>query len=65
MFRLDGKVALVTGSNRGMGAAMALAFAQAGANVVLHDIAAPEETAKRIADTAGVRTHSISADLSG
>ena len=42
MFRLDGKVALVTGSNRGMGAAMALGFAQAGADVVLHDIAAPE-----------------------
>ncbi|MGB7759410.1 MAG: 2-dehydro-3-deoxy-D-gluconate 5-dehydrogenase KduD [Bryobacteraceae bacterium] len=64
MFRLDGKVALVTGSNRGMGAAMALGFAQAGADVVLHDIAAPEETAKRIRETAGVRTHCLAADLS-
>src|ERR1017187_7058198 len=64
MFRLDGKVALVTGSNRGLGAAIALGFAQAGADVVLHDIAAPEETAKRIGEKAGVRTHCLAADLS-
>jgi len=64
MFKLNGKVALVTGSNRGMGAAMALGFARAGADVVLHDIAAPEETAKRIREETGVRTHSIAADLS-
>ena len=35
-FRLDGKNALVTGSHRGLGAAIALALAQAGANVGLH-----------------------------
>lgn len=35
-FRLDGKNALVTGSARGLGAAIALALAQAGANVALH-----------------------------
>jgi 2-deoxy-D-gluconate 3-dehydrogenase len=33
MFRLDGKVALVTGCNRGLGAALALAMAEAGADV--------------------------------
>ena len=64
MFKLDGKVALVTGSNRGMGAAMALGFARAGADVVLHDIAAPEETAQRVQEETGRRTHSIAADLS-
>jgi len=64
MFKLNGKIALVTGSNRGMGAAMALGFARAGADVVLHDIAAPEETAKRIEAETGRRTHSIAADLS-
>jgi 2-deoxy-D-gluconate 3-dehydrogenase len=32
-FRLDGKNAVVTGSNKGLGAAMAVALAQAGANV--------------------------------
>ena len=35
-FRLDGKNALVTGSARGLGAAIALALAEAGANVVCH-----------------------------
>jgi 2-deoxy-D-gluconate 3-dehydrogenase len=64
MFQLKGKVALVTGSNRGMGAAMALGFARAGADVVLHDIAAPKETARRIAEETGVRTHCLAADLS-
>ncbi len=35
-FQLDGKNALVTGSRRGLGAAIALALAQAGANVGCH-----------------------------
>src|SRR3954465_3505457 len=34
-FRLDGKVALVTGASRGLGAGMAEALAQAGADVIL------------------------------
>lgn len=36
-FRLDGKNALVTGSFRGLGQAMAVALAEAGANVMCHD----------------------------
>ncbi len=35
MFRLDGRVALVTGAASGIGAASAVAFAKAGADVVL------------------------------
>lgn len=35
-FKLTGKNALVTGSQSGLGAGIALAFAQAGANVVVH-----------------------------
>jgi gluconate 5-dehydrogenase len=34
-FRLDGKRALVTGASRGLGRVMALAFAEAGADVVI------------------------------
>lgn len=36
LFGLDGKVALVTGASRGLGAAMAVALATAGAQVALH-----------------------------
>ena len=36
LFNLHGKNAQVTGASRGLGAGMALALAQAGANVVLH-----------------------------
>ena len=35
-FRLDGKVALVTGASRGLGQAIAIALAEAGADVVCH-----------------------------
>jgi 2-dehydro-3-deoxy-D-gluconate 5-dehydrogenase len=35
-FRLDGKVALVTGSASGLGAAIAIALAEAGASVGCH-----------------------------
>lgn len=35
-FRLDGKIALVTGSRRGIGAAIAVALAEAGADVICH-----------------------------
>jgi 2-deoxy-D-gluconate 3-dehydrogenase len=34
LFRLDGKTALVTGCNRGIGKAMALALAEAGADII-------------------------------
>lgn len=35
MFRLDGKVAAITGATRGIGRQMALALAEAGAQVAL------------------------------
>jgi 2-deoxy-D-gluconate 3-dehydrogenase len=44
-FRLDGKNALVTGSSRGLGAAIALALAEVGANVGLHGKSAAGEKA--------------------
>lgn len=49
-FRLDGKVAIVTGSGRGLGRAMAVALAQAGADVVVtaRSFEQVQETAQEI-----------------
>jgi 2-deoxy-D-gluconate 3-dehydrogenase len=63
MFGLDGEVALVTGSSRGLGAAMALALAEAGADVVLHDRCCSGETERAIRERTGVRTTCIVTDL--
>jgi 2-deoxy-D-gluconate 3-dehydrogenase len=63
-FRLTGKNALVTGSSRGIGAAIAVALAQAGANVALHaSQSVPEDVVQTIAET-GVRCVPLTADLS-
>jgi len=62
-FSLEGKVALVTGSARGMGRAMALTFAHAGADVAVCDIRDAEETAQEIRDL-GKRSLAIQADTS-
>ena len=61
-FRLDGKVALVTGSSRGLGQGAALALAEAGADVALLDRVPAKETAEKI-EAVGRRVHMIEADL--
>ena len=38
MFRLDGKIALVTGASYGIGYAIAKGFSNAGAKIVFNDI---------------------------
>lgn len=64
LFRLDGKVALVTGASRGLGAAMAVGLASAGARVVLHASETPAQaTALAIAE-AGGESALVTADLS-
>lgn len=62
-FRLTGKNALVTGSSRGMGAAIAVAIAQAGANVALHaSRSVAPDVIERVAET-GARHVALAADL--
>jgi 2-deoxy-D-gluconate 3-dehydrogenase len=64
IFNLSGKSALVTGSSRGLGAGIALALAEAGAQVALHGSrSAPESTQKLIAMT-GARSIALSGDVS-
>jgi 2-deoxy-D-gluconate 3-dehydrogenase len=63
-FRLDGKTALVTGAASGLGAAIALALADAGAAVACHGNRRPAEgTARKIREL-GREGRSFSADLS-
>jgi 2-deoxy-D-gluconate 3-dehydrogenase len=61
LFRLDGKVALITGAASGLGAAIATALAQAGAAVAVHGNRRPaNETATAI----GSQAAAFQADLS-
>ncbi|MBI5422414.1 glucose 1-dehydrogenase [Candidatus Peregrinibacteria bacterium] len=48
LFDLSGKVAVVTGASRGLGKAMALGLAQAGADVVVTDVLPMDETVAEI-----------------
>jgi 7-alpha-hydroxysteroid dehydrogenase len=63
-FRVDGRVAAVTGAGRGIGAATALALAEAGADVVLS--ARTDEQLKEVArqiEALGRRAVAVPADL--
>src|SRR6266536_440153 len=53
-FKLADKVALVTGASAGLGAAVAVALTEAGANVVCHgNSRSPQATCERIAEAGG------------
>ena len=63
-FRLDGKVALVTGASYGIGFAMAKALADAGATIVFNDI--NQEIVDRGLDSykqAGIQAHGYVCDV--
>jgi len=61
-FDLTGQVALVTGANTGLGQAIAVGLAEAGADIVAVGRSAPDETAALVAKT-GRRLHAVAADL--
>ncbi|WP_321909282.1 MULTISPECIES: 2-dehydro-3-deoxy-D-gluconate 5-dehydrogenase KduD [unclassified Paraburkholderia] len=61
-FDLSGKIAIVTGSNTGLGAGMALALAQAGCDVVGVCRAGPGDTPARV-EALGRRFVDVRADL--
>jgi 2-deoxy-D-gluconate 3-dehydrogenase len=62
-FKLDGKVAIVTGGSRGLGQGMALGLAEAGADVFLADISGASETQSMIL-AMGRRCEFLALDLS-
>lgn len=63
-FRLDGKVAIVTGSSSGLGVAMARALAEAGADLVLAARRAERlEGTRSLVEQAGGRAITVPADI--
>lgn len=65
MKKLTGKVAIVTGSSRGIGRAIADQLAELGADVVINYASSPDK-AEQVADIArqkGVRAITVQADL--
>jgi len=62
-FKLDGKVAMVTGTSRGLGQGMAIALAEAGANIALVDRSDSTATCQAVGKLGKACTN-IAADLS-
>lgn len=63
-FRLEGNVALVTGASTGLGAAIAIALAEAGANVGCHGNTRAADTTCAEVTKAGREAFALTGDLS-
>jgi 2-deoxy-D-gluconate 3-dehydrogenase len=61
-FKLDGKVAIVTGASRGLGQAMAVGLAEAGADISVVDRSSGVDTLKQI-EKLGKKCLSVQVDL--
>jgi 2-deoxy-D-gluconate 3-dehydrogenase len=64
LFRLDGQVALVTGGDKGLGQAMAVALAQAGADLAIVSRSGQGQATQAAVEALGRRCSSLTADLS-
>jgi len=62
-FNLKGKAALVTGSSRGLGAAIAVALAEAGAHVAVHGSTAPPEATRSRVEATGAKSIALAGDV--
>jgi 2-dehydro-3-deoxy-D-gluconate 5-dehydrogenase len=62
-FSLTGKTALVTGSSRGLGAGIAIALAQAGANVALHGSTAVPKATQQKLEAIGAKSVALVGDV--
>jgi 2-deoxy-D-gluconate 3-dehydrogenase len=61
-FKLDGRVALVTGAGQGLGQGLAAGLAEAGADVAVLDLVSLDETREQISGL-GRKCHAMSYDL--
>ena len=62
-FRLDGKVAMVTGANMGLGMAYAVAFAKAGADLFIPHFTDDISEIKALIEAEGRRVEFLQGDL--
>lgn len=62
-FSLEGKNAVVTGGNSGLGQAFALALAKAGANVLVASFLEDDGTTQRLIEACGVKYGFVLADI--